>query len=415
MKTERYPNVRDELQKSDLTDATVAGFRASSTAAGVKPGKASRDDMTLIAADSPVVAAAVFTRNVVRAAPVQLAAEILRRGRCQALLMNSGNANACTGAQGLKDARDLCREVAERMGIPETLVVPASTGVIGTPLPVQRMRAAIPTLVAQLRPDGFSSAARAIMTTDTFPKLSVQRGTVGNREITVLGFAKGAGMIQPDTATMLCTILTDAAVDHEALDKALRQAVDQSFHRLTIDGDTSTNDMVLVMAGGAAGNEPLALGTPAMDRFADLLKGCTLELARMIARDGEGATKFVEVIVQGAPSREAARTMARKIANSPLVKTAFYGQDANWGRIIVAAGTSGVPFDPGRFDISFDDVLLVKDGVRVSDEAEKAAHEVLKRSAFSITLDLKAGPARDSVFTCDMSLDYVKINAEYRT
>jgi len=395
--------------------ATVSGFRVSAAAAGVKSAKTTRDDMLLIAADSPAVAAAVFTRNIVRAAPVQLAAEKLRRGRCQALLMNSGNANACTGEQGLKDARGLCREVAELMGIPETLVAPASTGVIGTPLPVQRMRSAIPTLVAQLRPDGFLSAARAIMTTDTFPKLCVHRGSLGNREVSVLGFAKGAGMIQPDMATMLCVIMTDAAVVHEALQQSLRQAVDQSFHRLTVDGDSSTNDMVLAMASGAAGNEPIALDTPAMAQFGDLLRGCTLELAQMIARDGEGATKYVEVIVQGAPSSAAARTVARKIANSPLVKTAFYGQDANWGRIICAAGTSGVQFDPQRFNLSFDDVLLVKNGVRVSDEAEKEAHEVLKQSAFTVTLDLKAGPARDSVFTCDLSSDYVRINAEYRS
>ncbi|MBW2145568.1 MAG: bifunctional glutamate N-acetyltransferase/amino-acid acetyltransferase ArgJ [Deltaproteobacteria bacterium] len=395
---------------------TVSGFRASSGAAGVKaPGKASRDDMALVAADSPAVAAAVFTRNIVQAAPVRVAAENLKSGRCQALLMNSGNANACTGEQGIQDARELCREVAERLGCPETLVVPASTGVIGTPLPVQRMRPIIPTLAARLRPDGFSSAARAIMTTDTFPKLSVRRGSFGKREVTVLGFAKGAGMIMPNMATMLCAIITDAAVTQDALALALRQAVDQSFHRLTVDGDTSTNDMVLAMASGAAGNKPITRYDPEVAQCAELLLGCTLELARMIARDGEGATKFVEVIVRGAPTRESARAMARKIANSPLVKTAFYGHDANWGRIICAAGTSGVQFDPERFDLRFDDVLLVSNGVRVSDEAEEQAHEVLKHSAFTVTLDLKAGPAQDSVFTCDLSADYVRINAEYRT
>ncbi len=399
-----------------MNEIKVSGFRASSAAAGVKaPGKASRDDMALIAADSPAVAAAMFTRNIVRAAPVRVAAEKLRSGRCQALVMNSGNANACTGEQGMQDARDLCREVAESLGIPETLVVPASTGVIGTPLPVQRMRPIIPILVARLCPDGFSSASRAIMTTDTFPKLSVHRGSLGNREGTVLGLAKGAGMIMPDTATMLCAIMTDAAITQEALALALRKAVDQSFHRLTIDGDTSTNDMVLAMASGAASNKPITRDDPDLAQFTDLLLGCTMELARMIARDGEGATKFVEIIVRGAPTHESARAVARKIANSPLVKTAFYGQDANWGRIICAAGTGGVRFDPERFDLHFDEVLLVSNGLRVSDEAERQAHEVLKRSAFTVTLDLKAGPAQDSVFTCDLSADYVRINAEYRT
>ncbi len=400
---------------SDI-NATVAGFRASSVAAGVKaPGKTFRDDMALIVSNFPAVAAAVFTRNIVKAAPVQVAAEKIRQGRCQALLMNSGNANACTGDQGIKDAQELCREVAKQLGISEALVIPASTGVIGTPLPVERMRAVIPSLVQKLRPDGFSSAARAIMTTDTFQKISVHRDFIDDREITLLGFAKGAGMIMPDMATMLCTIVTDAAITHEALDMALRQAVDDSFHRLTVDGDTSTNDMVLAMASGAAGNEIITKDAPDLAKFVDQLKGCTLELAQMIARDGEGATKFVEIIVRGALSQRDARAIARKIANSPLVKTAFYGQDANWGRIICAAGNSGVQFDPRNFDLFFDDILLVKNGLRISDEAEEKAHEILKKSAFTVTLDLKSGPAQDSMFTCDISQDYVKINAEYRT
>jgi glutamate N-acetyltransferase/amino-acid N-acetyltransferase len=285
--------------------------------------------------------------------------------------------------------------------------------VIGQPLPVAKIEAAAPTLVEKLTPDGFPELARAIMTTDTEPKAVFRTGRVGERPYHIAAVAKGAGMIRPDMATMLCFICTDADLPRADLDQALRRAVDASFNRITIDGDTSTNDTVILMANGASGTKLHAAAD--QDRFAALLEDALLELARWIVRDGEGVTKTVEIRVRGARTSDDARRVADTIAHSPLVKTAFFGQDANWGRILAAAGRAGVTLDPNRLDLYFDDVQMVAGGSGCGLDAEARASAVLKLPTFAVTLDLNQGTEAARLLTCDFSLDYVRINADYRT
>ncbi|GAB4164318.1 MAG: bifunctional glutamate N-acetyltransferase/amino-acid acetyltransferase ArgJ [Geothermobacteraceae bacterium] len=384
------------------------GFRfAAGSAAIKKPG---RDDIALIVADSPAAAAGVFTRNRVVAAPVVVSAERIASGRCQAVVVNSGNANACTGEQGLKDARRMAALTAASLGIDEALVAVSSTGVIGQPLPMERIEPTIPQLAQKLSEDAWPAVAEAIRTTDSFAKTASRQ----QDGYSILGLAKGAGMIHPNMATMLAFVLTDAAVEPGLLDTCLRQAVDRSFNAITVDGDTSTNDMVLLLAGGASGRA-ISEGSEEAGRFAEALQEVLLELARMIVRDGEGATKLVEIQVTGAASEADARLAARAIATSNLVKTAFFGQDANWGRIIAAAGYSGAEVDPDRVRIWFDDVLLADNGLFVGGDSEERATEVLRRDEFTVRVDLGLGAGAFSYHTSDLTFDYVRINAEYRT
>jgi glutamate N-acetyltransferase/amino-acid N-acetyltransferase len=372
--------------------------------------------MGLIFSQTPAAAAGVFTRNQVKAASVVIDQERIKAGIGRAILVNSGNANACTGDRGLQDTRTLTRRVAALCAIPENQVFMASTGVIGQPLPLRRMQQAIPTLRMGLSPEGLPALARAIMTTDTFPKIVAREIPLGQRAGRVVGLAKGAGMIRPDMATMLCFVLTDVAVTPEVLNRLLADAVNQSFNCITVDGDTSTNDLVLVLANGRAGNPPLADPKSAGARaFSRALNQVLLGLAKMIVQDGEGATKQVELIVRGARTAEEARIMGFTVANSPLVKTALFGEDANWGRILAALGRSGVAFDPNLVDVFFDRIQMVGQGLGLGAEAESRASRVLKKAAFTITVDLHLGRARASVLTCDLSLDYIKINAHYRT
>jgi glutamate N-acetyltransferase / amino-acid N-acetyltransferase len=398
-----------------LNDIVIQGFRFSAVAAGVKRAGTDRLDVGLIVADAPAVAAGVTTTNLVAAAPVQITRTRLVKGLCQAVLVNSGNANAYTGDRGKQDAVTLTREAADHVQIDPELVIPMSTGVIGNPMPVERIREKIPELAGKLNPHGFMDVAHAIMTTDTVPKTVVLDGEFSKGPIRIVGMAKGAGMIAPNMATMLAVILTDVRVEPEFLKNCLVDANSKSFNCVTVDGDTSTNDTLIVMAGGRP--DAPVLGELASDRaaFSSLLNEACMSLARAIVMDGEGATKLVEVRVVGAADHEKATIVARKIAESPLVKTAFHGEDPNWGRIICAAGRAGVPFDPEKVDLSIGQVPIVKQGLLVQEDWETAAHNSMKEREFSVLLDLKSGDGEARFLTTDMSEEYVTINADYRS
>jgi glutamate N-acetyltransferase/amino-acid N-acetyltransferase len=391
----------------------IKGFTFSAVAAAIK--KPGRLDMGLIFSEVPASVAAVFTTNKVKAAPVLLDIERVKNDICQAVVVNSGNANACTGRQGLDDARETARLVAEGLGIPDEATLVASTGVIGVPLPMERLRGGIPPLVEGLAVGTLADVAAAIMTTDTFAKLDSRTGTAHGKPYTIAGIAKGAGMIMPDMATMLAFVVTDAAVEPAWLARIFREASDASFNMISVDGDTSTNDTAIIMANGAAGNQPLHDGDQDAERFGQLLNEVLLSLARQIVRDGEGATKFATIKVSGAVSNAEAKQAAMSVANSSLVKTAFFGQDANWGRILAAVGYSGAQVDPDRVDLRFDDVLMARNGIFAGGDAEVRGSEVLRRNEFTVTIDLNLGEGRATVFTSDLSYDYVKINADYRT
>ena len=390
-----------------------AGFRYAARAAGIK--KSGKPDLAVIVADQPAVCAGTFTTNRVVAAPVILTRERIRSGLCQAILVNSGNANACTGEQGLADARRCAALAAAALGIHEQLVSVCSTGVIGVPLPMGRFEEHIPALAAELDGEGLDAVARAIMTTDAFPKVAVRRVAAGGRECRIVGLAKGAGMIHPNMATMLAFVLSDAVLDAATAGTLLGRAVERTFNRITVDRDTSTNDTVLLLASGAAGTPPLVADSPAGETFAGALEEVLQELAKMIVRDGEGATKLVRIQVEGAASEADALTVARSVATSALVKTAFFGADANWGRIIAAAGYAGVEIDPDRVRIRFDDVPMVEDGLGLGAEQEVKATAVLKQSEFTVSVDLGLGSGSAWYYTSDLNYEYVRINADYRS
>ena len=391
----------------------VKGFSAAAVQAGIK--YAGRLDLGLIFSQAPAVTAGAFTTNKVKAAPVQLDMERLRSGLAQAILVNSGNANACTGQAGMELALATSTLAAGELGIDPSLVLVASTGVIGQPLREPFARS-MPDLVASLSPDGFEQVAQAIMTTDLVPKIATATVDIDGIEVSILGIAKGSGMIMPDMATMLCFVVTDAQVVFPVLNRLVKSGVEQTFNRITVDGDTSTNDTVLVMANGAAGNPWIDEDNPQAEAlFGDALQGVFKELALKIVADGEGATKLVTIRVAGAREEKEALHAAQTIANSALVKTAFFGEDANWGRIMAALGRSECTFDPQRVGISFDGVALVENGLALGPDQEAAATEVLKQPRFTVTVHLNEGLAEAEVYTCDFSCDYVKINADYRS
>ena len=391
----------------------MKGFRFSAVEAAIK--KPGRLDLALIFSDLPAQVAAVYTTNQVQAAPVLISRARSHNGSCRALLVNSGNANACTGEQGMADALECGRRTAEALGVPDEELLIASTGVIGQPLPMERFRNGIQPLVDGLDHGSLHDVALAIMTTDTFEKIERRRGEAGGVGYDIEGVAKGAGMIQPNMATMLSFLVTDAAVDPAFLRSAFSEAVDGSFNAITVDGDTSTNDTALIMANGAAGNPLIKAGTPEGNAFLALLHDVLLSLAKLIVRDGEGATKFVQIRVKGAENNADAKKAALAIANSLLVKTAFFGQDANWGRIIAALGYSGARMEQDRVEIRFDDVVMASGGIFAGGDAEAAGTEVLKRKEFEVIVDLKIGNGETVVYTSDLSYDYVRINADYRT
>ncbi len=397
-----------------MKNLIVPGFRAAAVEAAVK--KPGRLDLALIVADKPAVAAGVFTTNKVKAAPVLLCQKRLRAGKAQAILVNSGNANACTGEAGLAAALATCQTAGSFLGIPETLILPASTGVIGQPLPLDRIQKAIPALVSKLHCGGLPEIAAAIMTTDTFPKTAQVQDQVNGKTITVAGLAKGAGMIHPNMATMLVFLLTDAVILPGALKAALKQGLDTSFNRITVDGDTSTNDCALVLASGAAGNQTINdVSSSAGKALASQLQAVMADLALQVIRDGEGASHVYKVIIAGAATPADAVKAARTIALSPLVKTAVTGNDANWGRIMAALGRAGIKLEPARVDIFFGPHQVVRQGLAVGPEAEKAAHTLMASGNFDLHINLNLGTFTDYYLTCDLTTDYVHINADYRS
>lgn len=391
----------------------IKGFQFSAVEAAIK--KPGRKDLALIFSEVPAVACAVFTTNKVKAAPVLLSEERIKSGTAQALIVNSGNANACTGDNGLIAAGETSHLVAAGLEISDDSVQVSSTGVIGVQMPMNRIRAAIPDLIKGLSSGTLDDIAQAIMTTDTFPKMEARSGTAGELSYTVAGIAKGAGMIMPNMATMLSFIITDAAVEPVFLQQTFRQAVDNSFNSITVDGDMSTNDTCLLLANGMAENPVIAAGTPEAEMFEALLQDVLLSLAKQIVRDGEGATKFVEVRVNGAKEYSDAKKAALAIANSSLVKTAFFGQDANWGRIFAAVGYSGAEVEQSRLSLSFDDVCMAKNGMFTGGDAETRGTAVLRKKEFTVTVDLGIGNGSATVYTSDLSHEYVSINADYRT
>jgi len=392
----------------------INGFSLSAVAAGIK--YRDRLDLGLIYSDSPTVTAGVFTTSLIKAAPVVLDMERLKQGRAQAILVNSGCANACNGEEGMLAAIETSRLAAKQLNIPEDMVQVSSTGVIGSELKVTAFKDHMKALVDGLRPDRFEDVARAIMTTDTRSKTVYRTTQISGREVKFMGMAKGSGMIMPNMATMLCFVLTDAQISFTELNETLKNSVRHTFNRITIDGDTSTNDMVLIMANGAAENPWIDdLNHPDCEVFQDVLEEILKELALKIVMDGEGATKCITIRVCGAKEDKDAEIIARTVANSSLVKTAFFGEDANWGRIIAAAGRAGVRFNPDKVDIAFGDVVIVRDGRGLGTEAEEAATRVIKERKFAVCIDLKDGAGCEEIHTCDFSVDYVKINADYRS
>ena len=389
----------------------VAGFRFAGVTAGLK-ADATRKDLGLIVADAPAAAAGIFTTNQVKAAPVALSRERLRSGRLRAIAANSGSANCFTGKPGMKLAADSCTAVAAELGCDRSLVAPCSTGVIGHLYDLEKYRAGVRQACAALSPAGLAEFAMAIMTTDTTPKIASTTMRIGGAAITIAGAAKGAGMIAPNMATMLAFIVTDAAIAAPALRRALAYAAPQSFNAITVDGDMSTNDTLMLMASGAAGNRKPAASE--LDAFQAAIAGIAGSLARQLVFDGEGATKLVKIEIRGARSVADAARIARQIANSPLVKTAFFGNDPNVGRITAAAGACGVRFDPERIELWVDKIRIAARGMILTGALDRAA-QAMRHREFSVRLDLKQGAARFGMMTCDLSYDYVKINAEYTT
>ncbi|MFC1495630.1 bifunctional glutamate N-acetyltransferase/amino-acid acetyltransferase ArgJ [Thermodesulfobacteriota bacterium] len=393
------------------TDTMVKGFKASAAACGLK--KDDTPDIALIFSEKEAVCAGVFTNSKVKAAPVLLSMKNIAYGKARAIIVNAGNANACTGEQGMKNADRTIQVISEILGISKDEVLVASTGVIGAQLDIKKIEKAAPELAENLVSSGLKDAAEAIMTTDSFSKICTFTGNVNNVSYNIAGIAKGAGMIMPDMATMLCFILTDINIGLPELKKALLSSVEKSFNRITVDGDTSTNDTVFVLANGEAGND-----IPDDDSFAGFQEGLEkvmTELAVMIVKDGEGATKVIYVNVNGAASSGDALTAARTVANSSLVKTAFYGQDPNWGRIMGALGRAGIEMREDKVDIFINDIKIVEGGIGLGSENEMKAAGEMKKSEFSLTIELNMGDFSDRMTTCDLTHEYVSINADYRT
>ncbi len=389
------------------------GFTAAGIHCGIKkPGIL---DLALLVSTVPGPIAGVFTKNRVVAAPVILDRRHLRHHRGRAIIVNSGNANACTGAPGLQAATAMADAVARSLAIPRTQVFVGSTGVIGRVLPIDRVTAGIPTLITKLSHTGGRQAAQAILTTDLRPKTIALQTKIGGRVVTIGGMAKGSGMIHPNMATMLGYLTTDAAIAPAALQRALKSAVDQSFNCISVDGDTSTNDTVLCLANGLAKNATIQAGTKHYRQFEQLLTEASQALALAICRDGEGVTKVVKIAVEGAQTLAAARRVASTVATSNLVKTALFGEDANWGRVMGAIGRSGVPINPDKLTVRFDKVVMVKRGMGTGLAAERKIAQVFKQKEFTISIDLGQGQAAAHMWTTDLSYDYVRINASYRS
>ncbi|HUU39685.1 MAG TPA: bifunctional glutamate N-acetyltransferase/amino-acid acetyltransferase ArgJ [Desulfatiglandales bacterium] len=390
---------------------SIPGFLASAASAGLK--KNGGLDLSLIFSQRKAVAAGLFTTNKVKAAPVLLSQKRIKNGFLRAIIANAGCANACTGSKGLNDAVQTANIVAKGLGIDPEETAVASTGVIGAYLPLNLIKKAVPGLISSLSPTGFNSVAEALMTTDSFPKTSYFEGTVGGHPFHLLGIAKGAGMIMPNMATMLSFLLTDIYIDPQTLLPIFQSTVESTFNRITVDGETSTNDTVIIMANGFAGNS--RLNASDIKEFKKGLREVMGELAYMIAKDGEGATKVVIIEVKGAATKRDANLAARTVANSPLVKTAIFGEDPNWGRIIAALGKSGIKMEENKVQIWINDVKVTEGGLMTSEKKEKEAALKMKDERITINIHLHQGNQTDRFTTCDLTYDYIKINAAYRS
>lgn len=407
-----------------MSTIRVPGFKFAGVSCGIKRSK--KRDLALIFSERPAAAAALFTTSRVKAAAVLVGMKHMQRGLVQAVVINSGNANSCTGARGIRDADAMCREVGHRLGIDPRLVIPSSTGLIGVPLPMAKIRQGIAKAVSILSPDSFTHAAEAVLTTDRFVKVAATSCLLKGRRVVVAGVVKGAGMIAPNMAcppsrsvgsrraTMLAYILTDAAVASRCLSTILSRSAEGTFNSITVDGDMSTNDTALFLANGFARNAPVKAGSSEERILLRAVQEVMKRLAIKLVEDGEGSTKVVEIRVQGARSVNDARKIAFAVANSKLVKTAFFGSDPNFGRIMAAIGYAGVSIRPERINVSFDGVNVVKGG-RGMNTRERQAARVLKRSSFTVKIDLNQGKESASVWTSDLSYEYVRINSAYRT
>ena len=388
------------------------GYKAAGVRAGIK--KNGNLDVAVIYSEKEAAVAGVFTQNQVAAAPVRVSKVVVKTGTAQAIVANAGCANACTGEQGIRDAETMCKITANELNCREDSVIVASTGVIGVNLPMDKMEAGIKAAVKELSKDGSVNAGNAIITTDTYSKTCATEVTIDGKEVRFGAIAKGSGMIQPNMATMLCFITTDAAIDSKLLQEALSEITEVSFNMISVDGDMSTNDMVTIMANGEAGNTKITEKGEDYQKFYDTLKNICTELSKKIAADGEGATKFLTIHVHGAASFADAKQVGMSVAKSPLVKTAFFGEDPNWGRVICAVGYSGVKISPEKTVIKFGDVPVYAHSVGAKFD-NAALRKVMAEHDILIDIDLGEGEAEATVFSCDLSYGYVKINGEYTT
>ena len=398
--------------KKSVNKISVPGFLANGISTGIKDRQ--QKDLALIYSTIPAKVAAVFTKNTFKAAPVLIDTERVKRGMAQAIITNSGCANAATGKEGYQDALAVSSAVSGQLKIKDELVLLGSTGVIGKRLPVKKIEAGIGKLVKGLNEFGIEDAETAIMTTDKYPKIAIRKGVVGAKDITICGIAKGAGMIEPNMATLLTYVMTDALIDSKALNTVFHQAIDATFNSISVDGCMSTNDTAIILANGLAGNNPLERAQARLQRFRDMLTDVLMELSYAVVKDGEGATKFISIIVEGAKSRSDARRAAYSIANSNLVKTAFFGEDPNWGRIIAALGSSGIPLEKERVSLSIGNMLLYSQDSPVIINPIKLK-EIFQKDRIEVRIGLGGGDKSYCVYTSDLSYDYVKINADYST
>jgi glutamate N-acetyltransferase/amino-acid N-acetyltransferase len=391
---------------------SVPGFMANGISVGIK--KQDQKDLGLIYSAIPAQVAAVFTKNTFKAAPLLINEERVKRGMAQAIITNSGCANAATGKEGYRDALIISDALSKQLKIREELILLGSTGVIGKRLPVKKIENGIGKLVNGLNEAGIENAEKAMMTTDKYPKIAVRRGVVGAKDVTICGIAKGAGMIEPNMATLLTYVMTDALIDSRALNTVFHQVINSTFNSISVDGCMSTNDMAIIMANGLAGNNPLEKVQARLQRFRDMLTEVLMELCQAVVRDGEGATKFIAITVKGAKSKSEARIAAYAIANSNLVKTAIFGEDPNWGRVLAALGASGVNMDRDKVSLNISDILVFSQNSPV-DFNQNKLKDAFKKDRIDIEVELASGDKSYYVYTSDLSHDYVKINAEYST
>ena len=391
---------------------SVPGFLAGGVSAGIKEG--GNKDLGLIFSTVPARVAAMFTKNTFKAAPVLIDAERVKRGVAQAIITNSGCANAATGKEGIADALAVSQAAAQQLKIPEEHLLICSTGVIGKRLPVKKIEAGIPRLIKSLSENGIEDAQEAMMTTDKFPKIAIRRGIVGAKDVTVCGVAKGAGMIEPNMATLLTYVMTDALVDAKALNTVFRQVIDSTFNAVSVDGCMSTNDTAIILANGLAGNNPLERAQARLQRFREMLTDVLAELAQAVVRDGEGATKLIKIIVEGAKSKSDARRVAYSVANSNLVKTAFFGEDPNWGRIISAVGASGVALEKEKVTLSVGNMVLFAQEAPADFQLARL-REVIHKGEIEVRIALGGGDKSFEMCTSDLSHEYVEINSSYST